>query len=372
MPAATRGERLDARDRNPKWKNVPLRIEMSECINCDTCIRHCPPQFGAIFNHGIDVIIIPELCSGCGKCLARVPGRLHLRRPGLDARARTTGGRSPRPMTPTPENAHPRRRAVLVAPAGPTAPWCCTASPATRSRCGAWPRRSPPRASPSSCRSCPATAPWSRTWSRPGGRTGRARPRRAYQELAGRCDKVVVAGLSMGGTLDVLAGRPPPRDRRHRGRQPGRRAPGRLVPRHLPGLARRRARGHPRHRQRRGRPRRQRSWPTTETPLAAALSLFEAITELAPRLGDIRCPVLLMNSPQDHVVPPSNADFLAERVSGPLERVIARPQLPRGHARLRQGRHRAARRGVRPARSLLPSLGTTQQGRTSANGTRHR
>ena len=42
---------------------------MSECINCDTCLRHCPPQFGAIFNHGIDVIIIPELCSGCLKCV---------------------------------------------------------------------------------------------------------------------------------------------------------------------------------------------------------------------------------------------------------------------------------------------------------------
>ena len=61
-----------AHERNPKWQSPPLRIEMSECINCDTCIRHCPPQFGAIFNHGIDVIIVPELCSGCGKCLPPV------------------------------------------------------------------------------------------------------------------------------------------------------------------------------------------------------------------------------------------------------------------------------------------------------------
>src|SRR5438445_8683385 len=72
MSAASRVERLDSRERNPKWKNLPLRIEMAECINCDTCIRHCPPQFGAIFNHGIDVIILPELCSGCGKCLPPV------------------------------------------------------------------------------------------------------------------------------------------------------------------------------------------------------------------------------------------------------------------------------------------------------------
>ena len=67
--AANRADRLASRERNPKWQHVPLRIDMSICINCDTCIRHCPPQFGAIFNHGIDVIIIPELCSGCGKCL---------------------------------------------------------------------------------------------------------------------------------------------------------------------------------------------------------------------------------------------------------------------------------------------------------------
>ena len=68
-----RAERVEARVRNPRWKQAPLRIEMSECINCDTCIRHCPPQFGAIFNHEIDVIILPELCSGCGKCLPVCP-----------------------------------------------------------------------------------------------------------------------------------------------------------------------------------------------------------------------------------------------------------------------------------------------------------
>src|SRR5262245_8371054 len=72
MAAGSRADRLDSRERNPKWQNAPLKIDMSICINCDTCIRHCPPQFGAIFNHGIDVIIIPELCSGCGKCLPPV------------------------------------------------------------------------------------------------------------------------------------------------------------------------------------------------------------------------------------------------------------------------------------------------------------
>ena len=73
MAASTRPERIADRERNPKWKNPPLLIDMSICINCDTCIRHCPPQFGAIFNHGMDVIIIPELCSGCEKCLDPCP-----------------------------------------------------------------------------------------------------------------------------------------------------------------------------------------------------------------------------------------------------------------------------------------------------------
>ena len=71
-PAGTRVERIKNRERNPKWKNPALIIDMSICINCDTCLRHCPPQFGAIFNHGLDVIIVSELCSGCGKCLPPV------------------------------------------------------------------------------------------------------------------------------------------------------------------------------------------------------------------------------------------------------------------------------------------------------------
>ena len=68
-----RSERVASHERNPKWKTPPFRIDMSICINCDTCLRHCPPQFGAIFNHDIDVIIVPELCSGCDKCLPVCP-----------------------------------------------------------------------------------------------------------------------------------------------------------------------------------------------------------------------------------------------------------------------------------------------------------
>lgn len=71
--ATNRDERIKRRERNPKWQNPPLCIDMLDCINCDACLRHCPPNFGAIFNHGADVVIIPALCSGCDKCLPVCP-----------------------------------------------------------------------------------------------------------------------------------------------------------------------------------------------------------------------------------------------------------------------------------------------------------
>lgn len=57
------------------------------------------------------------------------------------------------------------------------------------------------------------------------------------------------------------------------------------------------------------------------TPVAAVLSLFEGIDGLAPDLPSIRCPVLLLSSREDHVVPSSSGDFLIDHVPGPVERV---------------------------------------------------
>lgn len=56
-------------------------------------------------------------------------------------------------------------------------------------------------------------------------------------------------------------------------------------------------------------------------PLASLLSLAEGLDDLLPRLGAIRCPVLVFTSRQDHVVHPVSSDLLAERVSGPVERL---------------------------------------------------
>jgi Fe-S-cluster-containing hydrogenase component 2 len=36
-------------------------------------VRNCPPEFGAIFDRGLDVVIVPELCSGCPVCVMVCP-----------------------------------------------------------------------------------------------------------------------------------------------------------------------------------------------------------------------------------------------------------------------------------------------------------
>jgi len=143
---------------------------------------------------------------------------------------------------------------------------------------------------------------------------------RAYVELASRCDRVVVAGLSMGATLAArLTARHPeiagliaingalaPIDQAIRDglaeiveqgvpRIPG---PGNDVAE--PG---------------------QIELAYDEVPPATMLSLLTALGELQDELPLIRCPVLVINSEQDHVVPPGSSDHFADRVAGPVERM---------------------------------------------------
>lgn len=143
----------------------------------------------------------------------------------------------------------------------------------------------------------------------------------AYEDLASRCSRVVVAGLSMGGAITAwLAVRQPeiagiavvnpsvePVAESFIEILQGALDGGVAV---APGIASDIAKP-----------------GVTESayagsPVAAAITLMKAQIELAPRLGEIRCPVLLLNSRQDHVVPPSNGDYFAEQVSGPVERVF--------------------------------------------------
>jgi carboxylesterase len=57
-----------------------------------------------------------------------------------------------------------------------------------------------------------------------------------------------------------------------------------------------------------------------QTPLRPLLTLMEAAPEFQARIERIECPVLILNSTQDHVVPPENSDILAKAVKGPVER----------------------------------------------------
>lgn len=142
----------------------------------------------------------------------------------------------------------------------------------------------------------------------------------AYTDLAARCDRVVVAGLSMGGTLTTwLATRHPEiagivlvnpavepladsfvdvmKGIRDSGTPV---APGIGSDIAKPGIT-------------------ESAYPGT--PIEPLLTLIAANNAMAVSLGDIRCPILLLTSRNDHVVPNTAGDYLTERVSGPVERV---------------------------------------------------
>ncbi len=142
----------------------------------------------------------------------------------------------------------------------------------------------------------------------------------AYRALAGRCDKVAVTGLSMGGTLACwlaqhhreVAGLavinplvdPPAEEYRELIR--GLLADGAEV---VDGIGSDIAMEGASEAAYAG------------SPLAAALSLFEGVDTVASRLGDVRCPALLLSSRVDHVVPVESGDLFAASVAGPVDRV---------------------------------------------------
>ena len=142
----------------------------------------------------------------------------------------------------------------------------------------------------------------------------------AYEELSSRCDKVVVAGLSMGGTLAAslaanhpeIAGlvlvnpavEPMAKEAVDMFRQMLE-AGTELIP----GIAGDIAEDG------------QTELSYEMTPVRSLLSLVERGDELAARLSDIRCPTLLFTSTQDHVVAPTASDYYVSKVAGPVERV---------------------------------------------------
>jgi len=57
------------------------------------------------------------------------------------------------------------------------------------------------------------------------------------------------------------------------------------------------------------------------TPVPPLLSMFDAAERYADRFTKITCPALVLTSRQDHVVPPSDSEFLVSQVAGPVEHV---------------------------------------------------
>jgi carboxylesterase len=58
-----------------------------------------------------------------------------------------------------------------------------------------------------------------------------------------------------------------------------------------------------------------------QTPLRPLVSLLRNAEQVAESVGSIECPALLLTSPQDHVVPPEQGDYVAANYGGELERV---------------------------------------------------
>lgn len=141
----------------------------------------------------------------------------------------------------------------------------------------------------------------------------------AYQRLAGRVEKIVIAGLSMGGALTGWLGARHPEAaglvfiNALATEPPGVRE---LVQSMLdagetvmdaigsdiakPGVT---------------------EVSYDATPLRPLVSMFGAAEELARSYAAISVPVLICNSPQDHVVPPTDSDFIATTVGGPVDRL---------------------------------------------------
>lgn len=143
----------------------------------------------------------------------------------------------------------------------------------------------------------------------------------AFCELESRCEKVVVAGLSMGGTLATwLAARHPDVAGLvavNPAVEPAGEALVDILRQTLeqgttvmPAIGNDVADPD------------QKELAYEGMPVAPLLTMLDAQSELSGLLGDIACPTLLITSRNDHVVPPTNSDYLAERVTGPVERVF--------------------------------------------------
>ena len=143
----------------------------------------------------------------------------------------------------------------------------------------------------------------------------------AYQRLAARTDKVVVAGLSMGGSLTLWTALQHPEVAGIVCINPATKPQAAEVMEMLRGMVDEGTDVMPGIGADIADPAATES-AYAQTPLRQLISLVEdGLAPLSKRYGEITCPLLLLTSPQDHVVEPSNGDFLAETFGGPVERI---------------------------------------------------
>lgn len=143
----------------------------------------------------------------------------------------------------------------------------------------------------------------------------------AYAELAASVDRVVVAGLSMGGTLTVALAAAHPEIAGIVVVNPYVEPPAPSFRELIQGVLDSGSTAAPAIGSDIADPGAQEVGSYDGTPLVPLLSLCEGLDELFPRLGDITSPLLLITSRHDHVVPTVSSDLLAETVSGPVERI---------------------------------------------------
>ncbi len=144
----------------------------------------------------------------------------------------------------------------------------------------------------------------------------------AYQALAARSQKVVVVGLSMGGALTLRLGADHPEIAGLVCINPATQPQAPEVVEMIQGMIDGGTDVMPAIGSDIADPDAHES-AYEATPLAPLLSLVQdGLAPLVHEYSRIATPLLLLNSPQDHVVEPAQGDFLAEHYGGPVERVM--------------------------------------------------
>ena len=144
----------------------------------------------------------------------------------------------------------------------------------------------------------------------------------AYQRLRQRATDIVVVGLSMGGALTLRLGADHPDVAGLVCINPVAQPQAPEIVEMLRGLARQRHGRPPWDRQRHRRPRREGERLRRDAGRAVAVIARRRRRTAQPLYAHMRIPLLLMNSPQDHVVEPAQAEYLVDNYGGPVERIL--------------------------------------------------